>query len=109
MLIDFKNMDFKENPSFKGGEKSTFMKLFSDSALKIINGRLEPGATIGYHIHENDCEVVYILKGNGSVDYNGEIIELPEGSCHYCPKGMGHSLRNTGDEELFFLGVVPNL
>ena len=35
--------------------------------------------------------------------------ELKAGSCSYCPEGHTHSLVNTGEAPLQFLGVIPKL
>ena len=107
MVLDFKKMEETVNENFRGGEKKTFLSRFADDLNKIMVGRLEPGASVGYHRHEEDSEVVYILKGCGKfVLENGEET-VPEGSGHYCPKGEAHSLVNDGDTELVFFAVVP--
>lgn len=107
MLIDFEKLTEQENPHFKGGEGSFFNKAFSDGRVKIMRGRLEPGASIGLHTHEGNSEIVFILEGSGKMLYDGEYEELPEGACSYCPEGHEHSLINSGDGDLIFYAVVP--
>lgn len=107
MVIDFNNIEENVMPNFKEGMGKTALKIFSDSNNKIMKGRLEPGSSIGIHRHENNSEIIFILKGNGKVLYEGEYETLSQGSCHYCPKNHSHSLINDSSEELIFLAVVP--
>lgn len=56
--INFMKIDFGKIPqdviaNFKGGEKKFIAKMYTDSSIKIMRGRLEDGATIGFHTHEN--------------------------------------------------------
>lgn len=106
MLIDFKNITETVIPNFKGGEKETAAKMFFDGAVRIMRGRLIPGASIGLHTHETNSEVLLITGGNGKVLYAGEYIKLTEGDCHYCAKGCTHSLINDSDADLTFFAVV---
>lgn len=107
MLIRYEEMQEKELPGFKGGEKSFFVKMFADEANKIMHGRLEPGASIGIHTHDTNCEMVYILEGTGKVLYDGGYELLRAGDCHYCPQGHTHSLINDSAGDLIFFAVVP--
>ena len=49
MLINFDKIDEKVIPQFRGGEKETIARMFVDEKVKIMNGRLESGASIGMH------------------------------------------------------------
>ena len=97
MIIDFKEIEEQILPSFKGGEKEMHARIFSD----------DKGASIGYHKHEQNCEIIYLLKGEATVCYDGREITLLPGQVHYCPMGHSHSLMNKTKEELQFFAVVP--
>ena len=107
MNIDFGSMspDIKED--FKGGKGRLSMKASDDGNVRIMELTLEPGASIGMHTHEGDCEIVYILSGTGKAIYDGGEERLTPGICHYCPEGHSHSIMNDGTEELRFFAVVP--
>jgi len=108
MIIDFLTMNEEAKPNFKGGEKEYNVKMFNTDGNKIMRGRLVPGASIGYHTHTEDQEVIYILEGEGSlVDSEGNVISkvLP-GQATLCPKGESHSLVNKSDKDLLFFAVV---
>ena len=109
MIIDFSKIEETRNINFKGGEKEFAVKMYCDETAKIMKGRLEPGASIGYHIHEGNSEIIYVLSGRGKVLYDGEMLELSEGLAHYCPEGHKHSLINDSSEDLVFFAVVPEL
>ena len=111
MLIDFLNMAEDAKPNFKGGEKEYNVKMFDIGPNKIMRGRLVPGASIGYHTHTEDQEIIYVLEGEGTVvDEQGNKVEsvLP-GQSTYCAKGESHSLTNQGDKDLVFFAVVSKV
>ena len=63
MIIDFNEIQEVANPQFKGGEGDTMFRTYNDGQNKIMCGRLEPGCSIGYHSHETNSEIIYILGG----------------------------------------------
>ena len=67
---------------------------------------LEPGSSIGFHIHDKDAELFYFLRGTGEYSDNGEICTVTAGDVAVCPTGTGHSIANKGDEVLEFIAVV---
>ena len=107
MKLEFSGIAETVLPHFNHGEKELRAKMFRDEKVKILLGRLEPGASIGLHTHEMDSEITYILQGRGKVLYDGTWEEVGPGMCHYCPKGHTHSLINDGGEDLVFFAVVP--
>ena len=113
MIIKFDKIDLSILPAFKGGEKEFQANMFFDGTNRILRGRLTPGSSIGFHTHEDSCEVIFITKGQGITieQAPGEepvSREVSQGDCLYCPKGHTHSLINTAEEgNLTFLAVVP--
>ena len=114
MTIDFGKMDVTVLPNFKGGEKDFAANMFFDGTNRIFKGRLIPGATIGMHTHDDSCEVIFILEGQGIIvereaDSDKDTISpISVGDCLYCPKGYSHSLQNNSEEgDLVFYAVVP--
>ncbi len=107
MVIDFKGMEEVRIPEFKGGEGDAVIRMRADELGKIMYGRLEPGSSIGFHKHETNSEIIYIISGKADLLYDDGREEAGAGECHYCPKGHSHSMRNKGDEDLVFFAVVP--
>lgn len=106
MIIKYNEIEEKVMPNFKGGEKVFNVKMFTDENNKIMQARLEPGASIGLHTHTENSEIIFVLDGKGKVLYNGESFAINKGDVHYCPMGNEHSLINDGDKDLKFFAVV---
>ncbi len=70
------------------------------------HAKLEPGATVGYHVHRGESEIYYILSGKGLYSDNGTERNVVAGDVTFTPDGEGHSLENTGDEVLEFMALV---
>lgn len=107
MIISFEQTEKQTIPNFKGGEKNFITNMFSDEAVKIMRASLEPGASIGFHAHQTNSEIIFMLEGTGTVLYDDGKEILHAGECHYCPKGHSHSLRNESDATIVFYAVVP--
>ena len=67
---------------------------------------LNPGCSIGYHVHEKDAELFYILKGTATYSDNGTIVTLHPGDVAICETGHGHSIANQGTEDLEFIALI---
>lgn len=109
MKVDFSQIKENPYPEFKGGIGVTNLKTHEDDLGKIMRGRLEPGACIGMHTHENNSEIIFILEGECKALYDGEGETLKAGDCHYCPQGHSHSLINNGNKDLIFYAVVAEI
>jgi mannose-6-phosphate isomerase-like protein (cupin superfamily) len=114
MIIKFDEIPVSVLPQFKGGEKEFNAHMFFDGTNRIFKGSLAPGASIGIHTHEDSCEVIFILEGNGTIlerepgSTEDTFKSVTSGDCLYCPKGHTHSLKNTSEEgNLVFYAVVP--
>ncbi len=106
MLFDFTKLDIKKLENLYGGEKAVETKGYIDDDIKILMGRLEPGASIGKHEHNPGFEVLYIVEGCGKILIEGERVPIHAGMCHYCKTGSGHSLINDSDEDLIYFAVI---
>jgi len=109
MILDFTNIAETSLPQFRGGMKDYRLRAFADEDAKIMLGRLEPGASIGVHRHEDNCEILYVLSGTGLARYDDACERLAPGTAHYCPKGHSHGIENDGTIDLLFFAVVPRL
>lgn len=97
----------------RGGDGAAKLTNFINSPEELCNkGRLfakltlEPGCGIGYHVHENDEEIFYILKGTAEYSDNGKICTVSAGDVTICPPGEGHSIANKGDETVEFIALI---
>lgn len=67
---------------------------------------LNPGCSIGYHVHEADAELFYILKGTAEYNDAGEIRTVTAGDVTICPTGTGHGIANKTDEVVELVAVI---
>ena len=67
---------------------------------------LEPGSSIGTHVHENEEEVFFVIWGEAVYDDNGVTGILREGDSCVCLGGQHHSLANRGTEPLRVFAVI---
>jgi len=67
---------------------------------------LIPGASIGYHIHENETELFYFMEGCGRVQDDDKFYDVTAGDSMATTNGHGHSVENTGDHDLVILAVI---
>jgi len=107
MIIDYNNIRQESIMDFKGGHGLLLTQNFVDEKNKIMMSRLKAGASSGYHKHEQNSEIVYILQGHGHFDYDDTVEEFKAGDVHYCPMGHSHSMHNDGDDDLVYLAIVP--
>lgn len=67
---------------------------------------IEPGCSIGAHIHENEEEIFYILEGTASYNDNGEAVTLGCGDSCVCLSGQTHSIKNESDSVLKLFAII---
>lgn len=52
------------------------------------------------HVHEEQEEILYVLKGRGEMYFDNELEKIEEGTCIFVPPKVVHSINNTSDEVL---------
>lgn len=107
MIIDYNNIPEVTIENFRGGKGQLITRNYVDPHAKIMMSRLRPGASSGYHKHEGNSEIVYIISGHGHFDYDGQREDFKTGDVHYCPMGHSHAMYNDGDEDLVYFAIVP--
>lgn len=107
MIIEMEKGEVKVFEHFKDGEGAMHAVMFFDGTNRAFKATLKPGSSVGYHKHEGNCEMIYVLSGKGKVLMDEGVEYVEAGQCHYCPEGHSHSLINDGTEDLEFFAVVP--
>jgi quercetin dioxygenase-like cupin family protein len=69
---------------------------------------IKPEGQIGIHGHPQEHEI-YILSGKGEALSSTEKFELNANDVIFVPPNEKHGYRNTGNEILIFLCVIPYL
>ena len=96
----------------RGGEGSVeILHLFKMDEMKgkarlVAKIRLKAGCSIGFHEHNEEEEIYYILSGNGEVNDGGNIAKVGPGDAVLTGNGAGHSITNAGSEPLDFMGII---
>jgi len=102
--------EYREN--MRGGNGTVEITNFvtpaelNDKGRLFANITLHPGCGIGYHIHEKDSEIFYLMKGSVLYNDNGAECTLVAGDVMVCPAGTGHSISNIGEEDAEVIAVI---
>ncbi len=72
----------------------------------IVKTVIEPGSSMGYHVHNGEMEFFYVLKGTLLIDDNGKETMVYPGDSFVTSEGEGHSIRAVGDETAEYLAIV---
>ncbi len=67
---------------------------------------LEPGASVGYHVHHGESESYFILSGTGEYNNNGILENVSCGDVTFTPSGEGHAIKNIGTDTLEFIALI---
>lgn len=109
-----KNTDYEVqiNENMRGGEGSVKIEHLLNADELNNKGRLfakitlEPGCSIGFHVHENEMESYTIISGEAEYDDNGKTVILSAGDTTHTPAGEGHAIKNSGDKTLVFIALI---
>jgi len=99
---------FQARPIEKGPLRAETVFQSPRAQVVFIRGK---GALLGRHIHTHVDEIVYVYKGRGEMYVNGKWVQVKAGDFHTCPRGVAHTARTVGDDEIwlicFFTDPLP--
>ena len=103
--------DYRDVPSEPGGSVGLTVRWVINASQGATNFamrvfELEPGAESPFHKHENEHEA-YVLAGRGEIETDGGMAKLKEGTVLFIPAQESHRFRNTGEDVLRFIDVIP--
>jgi quercetin dioxygenase-like cupin family protein len=67
---------------------------------------LEPGASVGEHLHPETEELYLVLEGQGVGFLDGESFAVGPGDAWLCKAGHTHGVTNSGKAPLAFFAVL---
>ena len=113
MIIYKKNQEVIPHVNCCGGEGTTLVtdllikdeNLYKNAKL-VAYAKLEPGNSIGYHVHDGEMEAYILIKGQGIYNDNGKEVEVDVGDVTVTFSGEGHAIKPRGDETLEFIAVI---
>ena len=100
------------NEKMRGGNGTVEITNFATPEELNNKGRLfanitlKPGCGIGFHMHENESELFYVMKGEVLYNDNGTEYPLSAGDVMICPAGSGHAIACNGDEAAEVCAVI---
>jgi len=100
------------NENMRGGDGSVKIEHLLTADELNNKGRLcakitlEPGCSIGFHVHENEMESFHIISGEAEYDDNGETVTLHPGDTTHTSAGEGHAIKNKGGTSLEFIALI---
>jgi len=116
MVIRNSEMSVNVNTNMRGGEgnvkiaKIVEKPHYDGNSRLIATIHLEPGASIGTHVHEGEEEIFYVLSGEALYNDNGTDVVMHEGDSCVCRNGESHGLKNNRtDRELVVMAIILTL
>lgn len=100
------------NEKMRGGNGTVEITSFATPEELNNKGRLfanitlNPGCSIGFHMHENESELFYVMKGEVLYNDNGTECTMRAGDVMICPAGTGHGIANNGEETAEVCAVI---
>ena len=101
------------NEHMRGGSKTVRLETILNGEEELYGkGRLfskitlEPGASIGPHVHEGEMECFYIIKGTCDFDDNGTETVLHPGDTALTTSGQQHSIANNTEETAELVALI---
>lgn len=102
--------EYREN--MRGGNGTVELTSFATPEELNNKGRLfanitlKPGCGIGFHVHDTDSELFYVMKGEALYNDNGVESVVCAGDVMLCPAGTGHAVSNNGEEDVELCAVI---
>jgi mannose-6-phosphate isomerase-like protein (cupin superfamily) len=112
MIKRIADMEREVREKMRGGSGSVeILHIFRKEELKgkvrlLARLRLGPGSSIGYHMHEGEEEIFYILSGKGLVTEQGVSSPVGPGDAVLTGGGGGHSIENQDAEPLELIATI---
>lgn len=67
---------------------------------------LVDGDGIGYHVHDRETEIYYMIEGKLIFNDNGNTVIAKKGDAMFTGSGEGHMVLNRSGEKATFLAVI---
>lgn len=78
----------------------------TDDSYAVIMSTTPPGSGPPLHIHQNEEEIFYVVKGEYEFSYGEEIETLRNGDMIILPRGIPHGFKNIGSTDALLLNTI---
>ncbi|MDD3348253.1 MAG: cupin domain-containing protein [Bacilli bacterium] len=112
MLTSFNKEKQQEVLNMRGGEGRVFIEKLEPRLhhMKMYARIVIPaGSSIGFHFHETDEEMVYVLSGKGEVTMGEQKMIMNEGAINITKQSESHSIKNIFSEDLVLLAIINEI
>ena len=111
MIIRRNEMKIEDKECLRDGVGKVRLTYLTDNSAQknvrlLAEVTLEPGSSIGFHRHDSETEYYFILSGTGSVNDDGNEVNVKQGDSVITGNGASHSIKNTGSDALVFHAVI---
>ncbi len=112
MVIKSKDCKVENRVNMRGGDGTVKITHFTGKEELYGKGRffaritLEPGCSIGEHIHEGDSEIFIVERGCPTYNDGGKEVNAEPGDVLICPAETGHSIANRTDETVDIIALI---
>lgn len=95
-----------------GPGQARFLHLINSDAELLNKGRLyneivlEKDCGVGWHIHQGDAELYFVLEGEAEYNDNGTITTIGPGDLTFTGPGEGHAVTNKSDAPFHFIALI---
>ncbi len=112
MITKFDSNKQQEVLNMRGGEGPIWIEKLEPRLQHMkmyAKIRIPTGSSIGFHVHETDEEVVYVLSGKGEVTMGSEKKIIDEGTINITKQNESHSIKNIFSEDLVLLAIINEI
>ena len=78
----------------------------NDKGRIFAHTTVAPHSGIGYHVHNGDTEIYYVISGKARYNDNGTWTTIEAGDVTFTPSGTGHGIDNDSDEPLEIIALI---
>lgn len=113
MIRKAENCDVTVNEAMRGGPGSVVMTEIAKKSEMYSKVRmfskvlLKPGCGIGYHLHHDESEIIFMIRGTAVYNDDGKESAVTAGDVMIAASGHGHSIVNKGIEDVEFIALIP--
>ena len=99
-VFKFKSNELVRHPNNEGVFLKHFFGREDNDQINNMEVHIVPSFRIAPHKHEESTEYYYVVDGTGEFGDGTEWLAVSKGDTFKAPKGMVHSIRNTGHQTL---------